>query len=153
MNHIKVDSPRLELKKSERHLLPALLKSMVSRCQGAEFACILINECIEEPHSEQTQSVTAHSSRRSSQLEGSEEGTTPSETPIRNSSTRAEAILLSRVVRSIDSGLANDINDKVSQYTQTATGQMATSLNSLAESNICRSSMSEHPNHHPLLNL
>jgi len=113
LNHVKVDSPSLLLTRTERHMLPALLKSMTIRCQGAEFACILINESIEERSSDQTQNSTLPDIGRLPQERGRAASASVAEMPARASSTRVEAILLSRVVRSIDSGLANDVCDKI----------------------------------------
>jgi len=114
MNHVRVDDPNLLLTRTEKHVLPAFLKAMINRCQGAEFAGILINECITERASSQTKdSMHANMGRRSSHSRGREGTASVAQKSALTSSTRAEATRLSRVVRNIDSGFANDVSDKI----------------------------------------
>jgi hypothetical protein len=116
LNHVKVDSPNFVLSRGEKHVLPALLKAMMTRFQGAELACILIKECTEESSPEQIEDSRFNEVNRPARQGWDQASGFPaSGIPVGASSIKAESMLLSRVVKSINSGLANDVSDKVCQ--------------------------------------
>ena len=110
-NHVRMRNADQQSTANEKHSLPALLNSMASRCQGAEFARILINESIrcgpvpQNAPQQRPQMVEGRSVNGQGVQEPAREPASPQWT---------EASLLSRVTRVIDSGLANDVSDKVS---------------------------------------
>ncbi|KAI1625145.1 hypothetical protein EDD37DRAFT_379083 [Exophiala viscosa] len=104
---------------------------MSHRCQGAEFAGILINECIEERSSEPTEKSKLPDMGRPSQRWGRKSSAFVGDETASVSSTKAEAILLSSVVRNIDSGLANDVSEKIDKVRNSTSPQ---TVNNVVES-------------------